>query len=139
MGGEERVDCAALEGRTLTIHFRRQHLQAGREIKEFLPVTPPDFSLEAKCYAPGIRGMTANTIGVKEVSRLISRIRHYNATSVPLASGLRGRPTEHNFFLNRHHRLPVAHPEVLQTRSCRFWNRIFLTPLPSVSFLGSIS
>jgi Restriction endonuclease AspBHI N-terminal/Restriction endonuclease len=35
-----------------------------------------EFSLEAKCYAPGIRGMTANTVGVKEVSRLISRIRH---------------------------------------------------------------
>lgn len=35
-----------------------------------------EFSLEAKCYAPGIRGMNANTVGVKEVSRLISRIRH---------------------------------------------------------------
>lgn len=35
-----------------------------------------EFSLEAKCYTPGIRGMTANTVGVKEVSRLISRIRH---------------------------------------------------------------
>jgi Restriction endonuclease AspBHI N-terminal/Restriction endonuclease len=35
-----------------------------------------EFSLEAKCYAPGIDGMTANTVGVKEVSRLISRIRH---------------------------------------------------------------
>lgn len=35
-----------------------------------------EFSLEAKCYAPGIRGMTANTVGVKEASRLISRIRH---------------------------------------------------------------
>lgn len=35
-----------------------------------------EFSLEAKCYAPGICGMTANTVGVKEVSRLISRIRH---------------------------------------------------------------
>lgn len=35
-----------------------------------------EFSLEAKCYAPAIRGKTANTVGVKEVSRLISRIRH---------------------------------------------------------------
>src|SRR6202008_3712815 len=35
-----------------------------------------EFSLEAKCYAPGIGGKTANTVGVKEVSRLISRIRH---------------------------------------------------------------
>lgn len=35
-----------------------------------------EFSLEAKCYRPGIDGMQANRIGVKEVSRLISRIRH---------------------------------------------------------------
>lgn len=35
-----------------------------------------EFSLEAKCYRPGINGMTANRVGVKEVSRLISRIRH---------------------------------------------------------------
>lgn len=35
-----------------------------------------EFSLEAKCYRPGIEGMKANRIGVKEVSRLISRIRH---------------------------------------------------------------
>lgn len=35
-----------------------------------------EFSLEAKCYMPGIRHMTGNSVGVKEVSRLISRIRH---------------------------------------------------------------
>lgn len=35
-----------------------------------------EFSLEAKCYRPPIDGETANTVGVKEVSRLISRIRH---------------------------------------------------------------
>ena len=35
-----------------------------------------EFSLEAKCYRPPINGVTPNTIGVKEVSRLISRIRH---------------------------------------------------------------
>lgn len=35
-----------------------------------------EFSLEAKCYRPSIDGETANSIGVKEVSRLISRIRH---------------------------------------------------------------
>jgi hypothetical protein len=36
-----------------------------------------EFSLEAKCYSPLINGMTGNTVGVKEVSRLISRIRHH--------------------------------------------------------------
>jgi hypothetical protein len=35
-----------------------------------------DFALEAKCYNPGLGESTANTIGVKEVSRLISRIKH---------------------------------------------------------------
>ena len=35
-----------------------------------------EFSLEAKCYRPGTRGKTANTVGVKEVSRLVSRIKH---------------------------------------------------------------
>jgi hypothetical protein len=35
-----------------------------------------EFSLEAKCYAPGLHGTAGNTVGVKEVSRLISRIKH---------------------------------------------------------------
>jgi hypothetical protein len=35
-----------------------------------------EFSLEAKCYRPALNGEGANTVGVKEVSRLISRIRH---------------------------------------------------------------
>ena len=35
-----------------------------------------EFSLEAKCYRPPLNGESANTIGVREVSRLISRIRH---------------------------------------------------------------
>lgn len=43
-----------------------------------LPTDPvhAEFSLEAKCYRPPINELKANTIGVKEVSRLISRIRH---------------------------------------------------------------
>jgi hypothetical protein len=35
-----------------------------------------EFSLEAKCYQPGFDGAQINTVGVREVSRLISRIRH---------------------------------------------------------------
>lgn len=34
------------------------------------------YSLEAKCYQPPLHGRNANTVGVKEVSRLISRLRH---------------------------------------------------------------
>ena len=35
-----------------------------------------EFSLEAKCYRPSLNGEPANTVGVREVSRLISRLRH---------------------------------------------------------------
>lgn len=35
-----------------------------------------DFALEAKCYSPGIGETEANTVGVREISRLISRLRH---------------------------------------------------------------
>ena len=35
-----------------------------------------EFSLEAKCYRPPLNGGRSNRVGVKEVSRLISRIRH---------------------------------------------------------------
>jgi hypothetical protein len=35
-----------------------------------------EFSLEAKCYRPANGNDGANTVGVKEVARLISRIRH---------------------------------------------------------------
>jgi hypothetical protein len=35
-----------------------------------------EFALEAKCYRPGGDGIGANTVGVKEVARLISRLRH---------------------------------------------------------------
>lgn len=35
-----------------------------------------EFSLEAKCYQPGLYKQNANSVGVKEVSRLISRIRN---------------------------------------------------------------
>ena len=35
-----------------------------------------EFSLEAKCYRPPSNGRGAISVGVKDVSRLISRIRH---------------------------------------------------------------
>ena len=35
-----------------------------------------EFALEAKCYRPGINGTKPNTVGVKEVARLIYRLRH---------------------------------------------------------------
>jgi hypothetical protein len=35
-----------------------------------------EFALEAKCYRPALNGKKPNTVGVKEVARLISRLRH---------------------------------------------------------------
>jgi hypothetical protein len=35
-----------------------------------------EFALEAKCYEPGLDGASPNTVGVREISRLISRLRH---------------------------------------------------------------
>ncbi|HBD7349818.1 restriction endonuclease [Legionella pneumophila] len=35
-----------------------------------------EFFLEAKCYQPGLNGQNINSVGVKEVSRLISRIKN---------------------------------------------------------------
>ncbi|MFD1839805.1 restriction endonuclease [Paracidovorax cattleyae] len=35
-----------------------------------------EFALEAKCYRPRSTEAAANTVGVREVARLISRIRH---------------------------------------------------------------
>ena len=35
-----------------------------------------DFYLEAKCYNPGVNKKKINTVGVKETSRLISRIKN---------------------------------------------------------------
>jgi Restriction endonuclease len=43
------------------------------------PIADPiymDFALEAKCYQPGLEGGPPTSVGVKEVSRLISRLRH---------------------------------------------------------------
>ncbi|WP_143046819.1 restriction endonuclease [Bradyrhizobium erythrophlei] len=74
-----------------------------------------EFSLEAKCYPPGFDETSPNTVGVREVSRLISRIRHRQfgvlvATSVIApkrrASGL-------SAAFDRHHLIgiePVVDP-----------------------------
>mgnify|MGYP006296398215 CR=1 FL=1 len=35
-----------------------------------------EFALEAKCYRPALNDAKPNTVGVKEVSRLISRLKH---------------------------------------------------------------
>ena len=59
------------------------------------------FSLEAKCYQPPLNGQRANTIGVKEVSRLISRIRH-REFGVLVTTSIIGRQVYQEVRQDRH-------------------------------------
>lgn len=69
------------DARVIIDEITRGTIDGGRDaIGRYLLGLPDDpvyaeFSLEAKCYRPPINGVTPNTVGVKEVSRLISRIR----------------------------------------------------------------
>jgi hypothetical protein len=68
--------------RVIIDQLTRASVDGGRDaVGRYLLGLPDDpvyaeFSLEAKCYSPPINGGTGNTVGVREVSRLISRIRH---------------------------------------------------------------
>ncbi|MGJ5040660.1 restriction endonuclease [Bradyrhizobium sp. HKCCYLRH1062] len=68
--------------RVIVDTITRGSVDGGRDaIGRYLLGLPDDpvyaeFSLEAKCYQPGFDGTPPNTVGVREVSRLISRIRH---------------------------------------------------------------
>lgn len=70
------------DARVIIDEITRGTIDGGRDaIGRYLLGLPNDpvyaeFSLEAKCYRPPINGHSPTTIGVKEVSRLISRIRH---------------------------------------------------------------
>lgn len=75
--------CAAqiwlmLAPETDELQVTRRSRDGGRDAIGTYQVGPPadrikiDFALEAKCYAP------TNSVGVREVSRLISRLRHRN-------------------------------------------------------------
>jgi hypothetical protein len=68
--------------RVIIDEITRASVDGGRDaIGRYLLGLPGDpvyaeFSLEAKCYAPPINGLNTTSVGVREVSRLISRIRH---------------------------------------------------------------
>lgn len=70
------------DSRVIIDQLTQASVDGGRDaVGRYLLGLPDDpvyaeFSLEAKCYSPPINGETGNTVGVKEVSRLISRIRH---------------------------------------------------------------
>lgn len=70
------------DSRVIIDEITRGAIDGGRDaIGRYLLGLPDDpvyaeFSLEAKCYRPPINGESPNTVGVKEISRLISRIRH---------------------------------------------------------------
>ena len=60
-----------------------------------------EFSLEAKCYRPSLNGGRANSVGVKEVSRLISRIRH-RQFGVLVTTSIIGRQAYEEVRKDRH-------------------------------------
>jgi Restriction endonuclease AspBHI N-terminal/Restriction endonuclease len=60
-----------------------------------------EFSLEAKCYRPALNGEGANTVGVREVSRLISRIRH-RQFGVLVTTSVVGRQAYEEVRADRH-------------------------------------
>jgi hypothetical protein len=68
--------------RVITDEITRASVDGGRDaVGRYLLGLSADpvyaeFSLEAKCYQPPMDGMRGNSVGVKEASRLISRIRH---------------------------------------------------------------
>ena len=70
------------DSRVIIDEITRGTIDGGRDaIGRYLLGIPEDpvyaeFSLEAKCYRPPMHGNPPNSVGVKEVSRLISRIRH---------------------------------------------------------------
>jgi hypothetical protein len=70
------------DARVIIDEVTRGTIDGGRDaIGRYLLGLPDDpvyaeFSLEAKCYRPPLNGIAPNSVGVKEVSRLISRIRH---------------------------------------------------------------
>ena len=68
-----------------------------------LPQDPvyAEFSLEAKCYRPAIRGQTGTQVGVSDVARLISRIRHRQFGVLVTTSGV-GRQAYQEVRDDRH-------------------------------------
>jgi hypothetical protein len=59
------------------------------------------FSLEAKCYRPSSNGEAANAVGVRDVSRLISRIRH-REFGVLVTTSVVGRQAYEEVRADRH-------------------------------------
>lgn len=60
-----------------------------------------EFSLEAKCYRPPLDGQKPNTVGVEEVSRLISRIR-YRQFGVLVTTSVIGKRVYEEVRKDRH-------------------------------------
>lgn len=60
-----------------------------------------EFSLEAKCYQPPLNDRKPNTVGVKEVSRLISRIR-YRQFGVLVTTSVIGKRAYEEVRKDRH-------------------------------------
>jgi len=82
-----------------------------------------EFSLEAKCYRPPINGVTSNTIGVKEVSRLISRIRH-RQFGVLVTTALVARQAYEEVREDRHPILFISGRDIAEILICNGFNTV---------------
>jgi len=71
-----------MDQRVIVDEITRGVVDGGRDaVGRYLLGLPDDpvyaeFALEAKCYRPPLRGQRPNTVGVRDVARLIARLRH---------------------------------------------------------------
>ena len=103
-----------------SVDLTRPTRDGGRDAIGQLAVGPSadpirlDFALEAKCYAPG------NSVGVREMARLISRIKHLSAPHAHLRQpvGLRTAGAARNVA---RYRRAVSDRKLNPTRGARPW------------------
>jgi len=108
------------DSRVIIDEITRGTIDGGRDaVGRYLLGLPADpvyaeFSLEAKCYRPPINGVLPNTIGVKEVSRLISRIRH-RQFGVLVTTSLVARQAYEEVREDRHPILFISGRDIAET------------------------
>lgn len=117
------------DARVIIDEITRGTIDGGRDaIGRYLLGLPDDpiyadFSLEAKCYRPPINGVAPNTVGVKEVSRLISRIRH-RQFGVLVTTSLIARQAYEEVREDRHPILFISGREIAEILIANGFNTI---------------
>ena len=80
-----------------------------------------EFSLEAKCYRPPLDGQPPNSVGVREVSRLISRIRH-RQFGVLVTTSTVARQAYEEVRQDRHPIIFICGKDIADILTTRGWN-----------------